>query len=227
MGKTRHMSYTAIVAGSTGLIGRQLIEQLCADPDCSRIVALVRRAGKFDYPKVAELVVDYDRLGDYAEDIRGDVVFSCLGTTRKQTPDQKAYFVIDHDYPLHLAQLASANGIPQFHLISSVGANARSSTFYIRLKGQTEQDIATVPFPSGHLYRPSFLDGDRKESRFWEKTGLAVFKVINPLLRGRLRKYRSINARDIATAMLRQFKSATPGIHYYESDEIQRLADGN
>lgn len=220
------MSYTAIVAGSTGLIGQQLIEQLCADPDCGRILALVRRPGNFDYPKVQELVVDYDRLGDYAGQIKGDVVFSCLGTTRKQTPDQKAYFKIDHDYLLHLAQLASANGVAQFHLISSIGANARSSTFYIRLKGQTELDIAAVPFRAIHLYRPSFLDGDRKEYRFWEKTGLAVFKLVNPLLRGRLRKYRSITAKDIATVMIRRFKSGAAGIHYYESDQIQRLADG-
>lgn len=219
------MPYTAIVAGSTGLIGRELIAQLSADPAFNRIIALVRRAGSFNDPAVTELVVNYDQLEDYGAQLKGDVVFSCLGTTRKQTPDQQAYFVIDHDYPLQLAQLTSANGTSQFHLISSVGANASASTFYIRLKGQTEIDIAALPFAGMHIYRPSFLDGPRKEFRFLEKAGLAVFKIINPLFRGHFRKYRSIRVKDIAKAMIDRFKAAQPGVHYYESDEIQRLAD--
>lgn len=219
------MGQTAIVAGSTGMIGQELIGQLCAGTAFSRIIALVRRPGHFNHPAVEELVVDYDRLEDYADRLKGDVVFSCLGTTQKQTPDRKAYFAIDHDYPVQLAQITAGNDAKQFHIISSIGANARAAAFYLSMKGKTEQDIAAIPFEAIHIYRPSFLSGNRKEQRFLEKAGLGLFAVLKPLLVGRLRKYRSITGHDVAVAMIRRALQPAKGIHYYESDEIQQLAD--
>lgn len=219
------MGLTAIVAGSTGMIGKELIQQLCTNPAFSRIIALVRRPGNFNHPAVEELVVDYDKLEDYAGQLKGDIVFSCIGTTKQQTPDQKDYFIIDHDYPVRLAQITQQHGARQFHIISSIGANARSSVFYVRMKGETEHDIAAVPFETVHIYRPSFLDGERKEQRWLEKAGLGLFAVLKPLLVGRLRKYRSITGQSVATAMIAQALKPLTGTHIYESDEIQRLAD--
>ncbi len=219
------MALTAIVAGSTGMIGKELIKQLCTQPAFGRIIALVRRPGNFNHPVVEERVVDYEKLEDYAGQLKGDIVFSCIGTTKQQTPDKKAYFVIDHDYPVLLAQITHRNGARQFHIVSSIGANAKSSVFYISMKGKTELDIAAVPFEAVHIYRPSFLDGERKEQRLLEKAGLGLFAVLKPLMVGRLRKYRSITGSSVATAMIAQALKPVKGVHIYESDEIQRLAD--
>lgn len=221
------MTKIAVVAGSTGLIGKELIRQLCADPAYHKIIALVRRPGNFNQSGVEELVVDYEKLEDYAAHLKGDVVFSCLGTTQKQTPDRKAYFTIDHDYPLQLAQITSRNKAGQFHFISSIGANPKAAAFYLSMKGKTEQDIAAVPFASVHMYRPSFLNGPRKDQRLLEKAGIWLFAVLRPVLVGKLRKYRSITDHDVAAAMIRQARESRPGVHYYESDEIQSLADGH
>ena len=219
------MGQTAIVAGSTGMIGQELIRQLCAGTAFSRIIALVRRPGNFNHPAVEELVVNYDQLQDYSDRLKGDVVFSCLGSTQKQTPDRKVYFAIDHDYPVQLAEITVKNGVKQFHIISSVGANAGASAFYLSMKGKTEQDIAAIPFEVVHIYRPSFLSGDRKDQRLLEKAGLGLFAVLKPLLVGRLRKYRSITAHDVAAAMIGRALQPDKGVHYYESDAIQQLAD--
>lgn len=221
------MAKIAVVAGSTGLIGKALIRQLCADPAYDKVIAMVRRSGSFSQSGVEELVVDYDKLEDYADHIKGDVLFSCLGTTKKQTPDRKAYFKIDHDYPLQLAQIAGRNHIAQFHFISSIGANAKAAAFYLSTKGKAEQDIAEVPIASIHLYRPSFLNGPREDKRLVEKAGIALFAVLKPLMRGPFRKYRSITDQDVAAAMIRQSLQGQPGIHYYESDDMQRIAAGH
>jgi uncharacterized protein YbjT (DUF2867 family) len=221
------MAKIAVVAGSTGLIGKALIRQLCADPAYGKVIALVRRPGSFNQPGVDELVVAYDKLEDYADRIKGDVIFSCLGTTKKQTPDRKAYFKIDHDYPLQVAQIASRNNVAQFHFISSIGANTKATAFYLSTKGKAEQDIAEVSFVSLHIYRPSFLNGPREDKRLVEKAGIALFAVLKPLMIGPFRKYRSITDHDVAAAMIRQSNQGQPGIHYYESDDMQRIAEGH
>lgn len=219
------MSKTAVIAGSSGLVGTELLHQLCANKAFSSVILLVRRPSGFIHTKVKEVIVDFDYIENYTEHIKGDVFFSCLGSTRKKTPDKRRYYQIDHNYPLHLAHLASANGMKQFHIISAVGANPKSSNFYIKMKGEIEKDIARISFESVHIYRPSFLAGNREENRLGEKLGLAVFTLINPILLGPLKKYRSIHAADIAKAMILQSLKELKGVQYYESDEIQRIAD--
>ncbi len=220
------MSKAAVIAGSSGLVGVELLHQLCASKSYHHITLLVRRPSGFIHPKVEEVITDFDHLENIAGRVRGDVFFSCLGSTRKKTPDKKRYYQIDHDYPLAMARMAQANGMQQFHLISAVGAATTSSNFYLKMKGETERDIAALPLPAIHIYRPSFLAGKREEQRIMEKIGLAVFKIINPLLLGRLRKYRSIDVKDVAKTMIRQSLKELSGVHYYESDEMQTLSSG-
>lgn len=218
------MSKAAVIAGSSGLVGGELLHQLCASKAYGSITLLVRRPSGFIHPKVKEVIVDFDRIEHDADAIRGDVFFSCLGSTRKKTPDKRRYYQIDHDYPLAMARIASANNIPQFHIISAIGARAQASNFYLRMKGETDRDIAALPFASVHIYRPSFLDGAREEKRLSERIGLAIFRWIRPLMRGSLRKYRSIHVKQVAAAMLRQSLRGEHGVHYYTTEAIEKMA---
>lgn len=217
------MSRIAIVTGGSGLVGHALLQQLCATDAYSRIKAFVRKPLSFTNPKLEQIIVDFDKIHLFEEDLTGDDFFSCLGTTKSKTPDKKQYYKIDHDYPLQMAKLAVDNGVQQFHLISSIGANAKSSVFYTRMKGETERDIAAVPFRSIHIYRPSFLSGDRQEKRKMERIGLHVFRFIKPILIGPFRKYRAIESDVIASAMLINAGNNQKGLFIYESDEIERI----
>lgn len=219
------MSQTAIVAGSSGLVGTALLHQLCASEAYSRILLLVRRPSGFIHPKVNDLVVDFDRLEDYADRIRGTICFCCLGSTRKKTPDKQAYYRIDHDYPLAFARIALAGGAQQFHLVSAIGADPSAVNFYLKMKGEADRDIGALPFDAVHIYRPSFLAGNREERRPLERVGLAMMKWLRPLMAGPLKKYRSIEAEAVAGAMLRCSLSPEQGVHYYSSDRIQQIAD--
>lgn len=218
------MSRVAIIAGSSGLVGTELLHQLCASKEFNAIKLLVRRPSGFIHAKVQEFIVDFDHVETFADQIRGDVFFSCLGSTKAKTPDKRRYYQIDHDFPVHMAEAASTNGVQQFHLISAIGANIGSSNFYLKMKGETERDIAAVSFTSTHIYRPAFLDGNREEKRMLEKIGLGLFSIINPLMIGGLKKYRSIKAKDVARAMIKQSLKDLTGVHYYESDKIQEIA---
>lgn len=214
----------AIIAGSSGLVGTELLHQLCKHPSCTAVRLIVRKPSGFIHAKVTEYIVDFDHLDQFKDSIQGDVFFSCIGSTRKRTPDKKEYYRIDHDYPLHLAKIAQTNGVSQFHLVSSIGANPNAANFYLKMKGETEADISKVPFLSLHFYRPSILDGNRKDKRFLERIGLIVFKVINPLLVGKWRKYRSITAKNVARAMIAQALKEKKGLFAYESDQIMQIA---
>ncbi len=213
----------AIVAGSSGMVGTALLHELCAYTKYTEIRLLVRRSSGFIHAKVNEQVVDLNDLQNAAGYIKGDVLFCCLGSTRKKTPRKEDYYRIDHDYPLNLAHTGLQNGISQFHLVSSLGANPHSKNFYLRMKGETEADISRLPFSSVHIYRPSILTGNRQENRLAESISIGLMKCINPLLTGKWKKFRSISAEQVAKAMTTQSLKATPGVHIYESDEIQTI----
>jgi len=217
------MTRVAIIAGSSGLVGHALLRQLCDDPSYEKIISLVRSPGKYNHEKIEEIIIDFDRLALFEHKLKGDILFSCLGTTRNKTPDRSSYYRIDHDYPVQLAALAQKNGVEQVHIISSIAANAASGSFYIRMKGETERDIAAIPFRSVHIYRPSFLSGNREEKRLLEQWGLKVFRMVRPLLTGRFKKYRSIDAAVVARAMVRNAAGNSQGINIYESDIIQDI----
>ncbi|MEZ2336003.1 oxidoreductase [Mucilaginibacter sp. RCC_168] len=217
------MANKAIIAGSSGLIGSNLLDILLRETFYEEVLILVRKELPVRHPKLTQLVVDFDRLEAYADQLTGHAIFCCLGTTRHKTPDRAVYRKIDHDYPLILAQLAHKNGVEQYHLVSAVGANAASSTFYIKIKGETEADIQRVGFATLHIYRPSLLTGNRTEKRVEEKIVTALFKIIDPLLFGGLKKYKSIPASIVAAAMYKQSMQINTGLFIYESDKIKQL----
>jgi len=218
------MAYKAIIAGASGLIGSKLLTILLSMPEYNEVVILVRKSTGIQHTKLKELVIDYDQLDNYADKISGHAIFSCLGTTNNKTPDKDIYRKIDHDYPVKLAQLGLKNGVKQFHLASSLGADAKSSTFYLKLKGETEEDIEKVGLKTVHIYQPSFITGDRKEHRLSEKILIPIMKLIDPLLFGSFKKYRSIPAQTIAMAMFKESITNEEGLFIHPSDNIKQIA---
>jgi uncharacterized protein YbjT (DUF2867 family) len=205
------MGKKAIVVGASGLIGGHLLDILIDADAYDEVLILVRKQVDYPHKKLTQLVIDFDQIENYSAYITGDAVFSCLGTTRNKTPNRKKYYKIDHDYPLRLAQMAKANGVKQFHLVSSIGANPNSGTFYIRLKGETERDISALNFYSSFMYEPSMLTGREYETRYGEVFFEELFKFVNLFLIGKLKKYRSVSAEAVAKAMYEQSLKDEPG----------------
>jgi uncharacterized protein YbjT (DUF2867 family) len=212
----------AIIVGASGLIGSNLLRILLDEDDYAGVLILVRKRLPVEHKKLTQLVVDFDKLDNYADEITGDVIFSCLGTTQAQTPDKTLYRKIDHDYPVKLAQLGLKNGVNQFHLVSAVGSDAKSSTFYLKLKGETEEDIEKVGIPSLYIYQPSMLTGRKEKMRVGESLINGIMTVVNPLLIGGLKKYHSIPAADVARAMYKQSIDNETGTFIYQYNDIKQ-----
>ncbi|MCC8410917.1 NAD(P)H-binding protein [Mucilaginibacter sp. UR6-1] len=218
------MAYKAIIAGASGLIGSNLLTMLLQHPDYDEVLLLNRRQLPVQHKKLIQAIINFDELDKYSDLIKGHAVFCCLGTTQKQTPDRKTYRQIDHDYPVKLAQFAAQNGVKQYHLVSAIGANTLAANFYLKTKGDAEKDIRAADVESLHIYQPSFLEGKRSKPRLGEKIATAVFTVLNPLLLGGFKKYRSIKAESVAAAMLNQSLTNNKGVFVYTTDKIKQLA---
>ena len=218
------MPYSVILIGSSGLIGSNLLSELIQSEAISEILLLVRRSTDVSSSKVKELIVNFEKPNSYSIDIQADIIYSCLGTTKSETPNSSLYRQIDLEYPLNLAKLGQKNGVAQFHIISSLGADAGSSNSYLKLKGELEQELKKLTISSLHIYQPSFLIGERKKDRLADKIMKPVFRLIDPLLIGSLKKYRSIKAADVARVMLNQSIKDLKGTFTYPSIQIQELA---
>ncbi|TSD64742.1 NAD-dependent epimerase/dehydratase family protein [Inquilinus sp. KBS0705] len=217
------MAYKAVIAGASGLIGSNLLNILLNAPEYDEVLVLVRKEIAIQHKKLLQLVIDFDKLDNHAAAITGHAVFSCMGTTKGQTPDEVQYIKIDHDYPLQLAKIAKQNGVKHFHLVSSIGADAKSSLFYTRLKGELENDLQAVGLDVLHIYQPSMLTGHRNKPRLADKVMGGLFKIINPLLIGGMKKYRSIKGSEVAGAMYKKSLDDTPGTYIHISDKIKTI----
>jgi len=218
------MTRKAVIIGASGLIGSNLLAILLAQPDYAEVLSIARKKTKSINTKLKQIVVDFDHLEDHADEITGDVLFCCIGSTKKETPNPEDYRSIDHDYPVKLAEIALRNGIEQFHLVSAIGANSSSSNFYTKLKGDTEDDIKKVGLKGLFIYQPSVLLGQRKKGRPLELIAGAFMKIIGPFLLGGLKKYRAITALNVAKAMFKKSLKNKEGIFTYTSDKIKQKA---
>ncbi len=202
-----------IVLGSTGLVGRHLLDLALANPDVSQIVAPVRRAIPAR-EKLFAPVVDFDCLPD-ANWWQADAILCALGTTMRKAGSRKAFRRIDHDYPLRVAELGKQHGVNVFVLNSALGANVQSLFFYNRVKGETERDLAALDFGSLTFVRPGLIGGLRAERRPVERMLQILFGAIAPVLPP---QYRINPAQKIAQAMLDAALAARPGVHAIASD---------
>ncbi len=196
------MNKTALILGSTGLIGSLLLDKLLKHSDYSKVITIVRKPQQLNHPKIMEIVTDFNSEINLDDVESIDSIFSCLGTTRKKTPDLHAYRKIEIDIPVQFAQLGNKKGLTKFHYISSVGANATTSNFYLKMKGEAEKALLHENVKQLFLYRPSLLIGNRVEYRLAENISAKILPLFNPFLVGNLSKYKSIAAEKVAQALL-------------------------
>ncbi|MBF0575619.1 oxidoreductase [Dysgonomonas sp. GY617] len=214
---------TAILLGASGLVGSFLLDILLKSEEYSSVVIFVRKEINRKHPKLVEHVIDFDQLDKYANLVQGDDLFCCLGTTIKQAKTREAFKKVDYYYPLRFAEMAKENGVQQYLMVTSIGANAGSSVFYLKTKGESEEAIKKVNLSSTSVFRPASLLGPRKEVRAQEKIGEAVLKLVSFLLVGKLKKYKPVQAEKVAQAMYTIAQSPKEGFSIYESNQIQSL----
>jgi uncharacterized protein YbjT (DUF2867 family) len=216
---------TAVVLGATGLIGEQLVQELLLNEYFSKVRILVRRPIPLQHPKAEVLIVNFQDEKDIAAKIDiGDVIFCCIGTTRKKVKgDKTEYRKVDYDIPIITARLGVQHGYSQFLLVSAIGANPAAANFYLQLKGCVEEDITALPFESIHIFRPSVLLGKRKEFRLGERIAGVMIRAASFLLAGGWRKYKPITGEQVARAMVAAANKEISGIHLYEYNDMQKL----
>jgi len=219
-------SKIALVFGASGLVGSHLIDFLLINKSFDLVKIFVRKKLDIKSNKIVQIISDFKNSDELSKDIDGDAVFCCLGTTIKKAGTQANFRKIDYELPLEIAKIALCNGVPSFLIVSAIGSDNNSSNFYLQTKGQLENDLMVLPFESLSIFRPSILVGYRNEFRFGEKIAVVFMKGLNPLMFGRLKKYRSIDAQKVAKAMSTVASNENYGIQIFESDEIENIASG-
>lgn len=211
------MSKTALVIGATGLVGEQLILKLFEHPEFENVVVLSRRKTGLDHPKLEEILIDFNQPESWKDLVKGDVAFSSLGTTIKAAKTKENQYRVDYTYQYEFAKAASGNGVPAYVLVSSLGANPKSSVFYSRMKGELDEAVAKLPFPKTVIVRPSILDGNRKEKRLAEKVSLAIMRFLSKII---LKKYRPTPVDLLTDSMIKLALDNALGVRIVEADEI-------
>jgi uncharacterized protein YbjT (DUF2867 family) len=204
-----------LVAGATGLVGRECVDLLIADPLFTRIVALVRRplAKEIKSERIKVEQIDFDRLEERPEIFGVDVVLCALGTTLRQAGSRSAFRTVDHDYPMKVAKICLERGARHFLLVSALGADPGSRVFYSRVKGELEHDIGELGYPSLTIVRPSFLIGERQEPRFGEGVARRCAFLFPA-------RFRPVAATIVAASLVRAASDVTPGTHIIENRNI-------
>ena len=213
---------TALLFGSSGLVGGHLLNQLIKDTNYSKIKLFVRSVPEISDSKVEIIKTDFNNLENHKEDIKGDDSFFCIGTTKQNSPDKDKYRRVELEIPKEIAQIAKSNSINSFVFVSSGYADPKSSGDYLKFKGQVEEELKRLNFTKLGIMRPSFLMGNRKEKRIGEKIGILVFKLLSPLLLGPLKKMKPINSEIVAKAMIKAANENLE-INTFESNEIVEL----
>jgi uncharacterized protein YbjT (DUF2867 family) len=211
-------SLVAAVVGATGVVGRELVQALCADEQFSTVHVLSRRPMAGHHPeKLRQHTFNFADLSEVNWP-RADVLFCCLGTTIKLAGSEAGFRQVDFDYVVQTAQCALAAHTPALMVVSGLGAHSDSKIFYNRVKGEMEQAVASLGFARVGIFRPSLLRANRSESRPSERLALHLMKLGDYFLP---KKYRSVPARSVALAMLHLAKEKRAGVQIIESDRIQ------
>lgn len=214
---------TAIILGATGLTGSILLNKLIADEQYEKIKVFSRNHVKIKHPKIEEYLIDLFELENFCDLFTADEVFCCIGSTKKKTPDEDTYRMVDFGIPATAAKLSRKNRIPTFQVISAMGASAGSRIFYNRVKGEMEGAVLEQQITNTYILQPSLIGGDREESRPFEFLWKKIMNVGDHLLVGKLKKYRSIDPETIADAMIylanNEYESGR-----IENDEIKTIA---
>jgi uncharacterized protein YbjT (DUF2867 family) len=208
---------TSIIAGSTGLIGGNVIKVLSNKKQSA--IALTRRSIPNLPPNITEMIIDFDAFEKNGSLPSCTNVFICLGTTIKTAGSKENFRKVDINYCLSIARKAKESGAETLSLISSIGANSSSKNFYLRIKGELEESIQSLGFSTVNIFRPSFLVGERSEKRMAEKIAINLAKIMDFFLIGTASKYRSVKAESLAKTMVLKTNSK-PGVHYFYFDDF-------
>ncbi|MFM7028057.1 MAG: NAD-dependent epimerase/dehydratase family protein [Chakrabartia sp.] len=219
------MSLRIVIAGASGLVGRALVDQLCALPSVTALVALARRPLAVEHAKLTQKLGPQDHWPGFVEEAGADAAISTLGTTLRDAGSQDAFFAVDHDLVLSFARAACGAGARQFLMVSSVGAHAASRNFYLATKGKVEADVANIGFERLDVLRPGLLRGRRTGPlRMGERLAIAVAPVTDFLTPAVLSRYRSIRADQVAAALAQLVGAPEPGQFVHHNDEMVALA---
>lgn len=217
------MGKTAIILGASGLTGSILLEKLLNDNRYDSIKLFGRKKISGLPSKVIQFTGNLLELESFKDDFKADEVYCCIGTTAKKTPDKTVYRAIDYGIPVTAAKLSKENKIHTFLVVSAIGSDAKSNIFYNKTKGEMERDVLAENIQHTYILQPSIIGGNRNETRIGEKIGLAVFKIVQPLFFGKLKKYKITEADDIAQAMI-NLANSTSNKTVITSDQIVEIS---
>ena len=212
---------TALVAGSTGLVGGILLELLIQQEAYQKIITITREPLPAAAAQVENVVVSFGSLSDHKDQFKADDVFCCLGTTMSKAGSKDAFRKVDYHYPLQLAELTKDQGARKFLLVSALGAKKTSMVFYNRVKGEIEEAVMQLAFPALHIFRPSLLLGPRKEKRTGEDAMKKFYRAFGFIFSGPFKKYQAIEAVKVARAMLHFARQDQTGNFIHGSEELQ------
>ena len=213
---------TALIFGSSGLVGKNLLSQVINNSNYSKIKIFVRSSPDISDRKIEIINTDFKDLEIIKNLITGDDCFFCIGTTKKNSPDKNEYRRVELDLPKKIAQISKSNNVKSFIFVSSGFADPKNSGDYLKFKGLVEEEIKSLNFEKIGILRPSFLLGNRKENRIGEKIGIFIFKLLSPIFVGPIKKMKPIHSEKVAKAMI---KIANENIQktIFESNEISDL----
>ncbi len=213
---------TALIFGSSGLVGKNLLSQVINNSNYSKIKIFVRSSPDISDRKIEIINTDFKDLEIIKNLITGDDCFFCIGTTKKNSPDKNEYRRVELDLPKKIAQISKSNNVKSFIFVSSGFADPKNSGDYLKFKGLVEEEIKSLNFEKIGILRPSFLLGNRKEKRVGEKIGIFIFKLLSPIFVGPIKKMKPIHSEKVAKAMI---KIANENIQktIFESNEISDL----
>ncbi|MFD0771421.1 oxidoreductase [Bacillus sp. CGMCC 1.60114] len=214
---------TALVLGASGLVGQEVTQLLIDSDYYDSVTIFVRKPLEWEHEKLQQKQVDFSILEQYKEFFAVDDVFNCLGTTIKKAKTKENFKRVDYDYTIRAARLAEEQGVQNFLVISSMGANPKSLFFYSQVKGQMEEAIKKLVIEGIHIFRPSLLLGEREEFRFGERMAEKISGIIPFLFKGSFTKYRPISAEQVARGMYVTALREESGVHVHESSEIAKM----
>ncbi len=213
---------TALIFGSSGLVGKNLLNQVINNSNYTKVKIFVRSSPEISDEKVEVINTDFNDLEKIKNLIIGDDCFFCIGTTKNNSPDKNEYRRIELDLPKKIAQISKSNDIKSFIYVSSGFADPKNSGDYLKFKGLVEEEIKSLNFKKIGILRPSFLLGNRKENRIGEKIGIFIFKLLSPLFFGPIKKMKPIRSEIVAKAMI-QIANEDIQQTIFESNEISDL----
>ncbi len=214
----------AVLFGASGLIGNCCLRRLLTHQAYEKVISIGRRPMKASHPKLIHYEVDMSQSDNYRHLMKGDDLFICLGTTMKKAGNRETFYEVDHNMVFTIAKTGSLQGMNQLIFVSTIGADSRSLIYYLKVKGELEDDVSRLPYWAVHIMRPSVLLGHRDEQRPAEQLAGIVAKGLQRFSGSVIGDIAPIDADEVAKAMVQSAQSLEQGRHIHHGSEIIRMA---